>query len=87
VDYDNHRLRDPLRARLATWRQASLDFDVPAAAAAASLAGSRQKAGRPVDFRDALIAGIAQARRAMLATRNVRHFQDFGIQLVDPWRA
>jgi hypothetical protein len=64
-----------------------LDFDVPAAAAAASLAGSRQKAGRPVDFRDALIAGIAQARRAMLATRNVRHFQDFGIQLVDPWRA
>jgi predicted nucleic acid-binding protein len=64
-----------------------LDFDVPAAAGAASLAGSRQKAGRPVDFRDALIAGIAQARRAMLATRNVRHFQDFGIQLVDPWRA
>jgi predicted nucleic acid-binding protein len=64
-----------------------LDFDVPAAAAAASLAGSRQKAGRPVDFRDALIAGIAQARRAMLATRNVRQFQDFGIQLVDPWRA
>jgi toxin FitB len=62
-----------------------LDFDVPAATAASSLAADRQKAGRPVDIRDTLIAGIAQARRATLATRNVRHFQDFGIQIVDPW--
>jgi len=38
-----------------------------------------------VDFRDIEIAGIVSARRATLATRNVRHFQDLRIELVDPW--
>jgi hypothetical protein len=64
-----------------------LEFDGPAAVAAATLAAVRQKAGRPVDFRDTQIAGIALARRATLATRNVRHFQDLNIPLVDPWKA
>lgn len=62
-----------------------LDFDSAAANAAASLAAERQKAGRPVDMRDAQIAGIALARRATLATRNVRHFSDLSIPVVDPW--
>jgi predicted nucleic acid-binding protein len=64
-----------------------LDFDSAAAARAASLAAERQKAGRPVDMRDTQIAGIALARRATLATRNVRHFGDLKIPLVDPWAA
>jgi predicted nucleic acid-binding protein len=42
-------------------------------------------AGRPVDMRDTQIAGIALARRATLATRNVRHFEDLQLQIVDPW--
>ena len=62
-----------------------LDFDSAAAAEAASLAAERQKAGRPVDMRDTQIAGIALARRATLATRNVRHFADLKIPIVDPW--
>ena len=62
-----------------------LDFDSAAAAEAASLAAGRQKAGRPVDMRDTQIAGIALARRAMLATRNLRHFADLKVPLVDPW--
>lgn len=62
-----------------------LDFDSDAAAEAAVLAAERQKAGRPVDFRDTQIAGIALARRATLATRNVRHFQDLKIPVIDPW--
>ena len=62
-----------------------LDFDSAAAAEAASLAAARQKNGRPVDLRDTQIAGIALARRATLATRNVRHFRDLGILIVDPW--
>ena len=64
-----------------------LDFDGAAAAEAASLAAERQKAGRPVDMRDTQIAGIALARRATLATRNVRHFGDLKIPIVDPWAA
>jgi toxin FitB len=64
-----------------------LDFDSAAATEAASLAAARQKNGRPVDLRDTQIAGIALARRATLATRNVRHFRDLRILLVDPWAA
>ncbi|PYR76692.1 MAG: VapC toxin family PIN domain ribonuclease, partial [Acidobacteria bacterium] len=64
-----------------------LDFDVAAANAAALLAAERQRAGRGVDMRDTQIAGIALARRATLATRNVRHFADLKIPVVDPWTA
>ena len=64
-----------------------LDFDSAAAAEAASLAASRQKAGRPIDMRDTQIAGIALARHATLATRNSRHFVDLKIPIVDPWES
>ena len=64
-----------------------LDFDSAAATEAASLAAARQKNGRPVDLRDTQTAGIALARRATLATRNVRHFRDLRILIVDPWAA
>lgn len=64
-----------------------LDFDAPAAAAAGTIAARQHALGRPVDMRDAQIAGIIAARRATLATRNVRHFADTGLALVDPWVA
>ena len=64
-----------------------LDFDISAATEAAALAAARRKDGRPVDMRDTQIAGIALARRATLATRNVRHFSDLKISIVDPWEA
>jgi len=38
------------------------------------------------DARDTLIAGIALARRATLATRNERHFQDLKLPLLNPWK-
>ncbi len=62
-----------------------LPFDRDAAHEAASRAAERRAVGKPVDFRDIEIAGIVSARRATLATRNVRHFQDLRIDLVDPW--
>ena len=62
-----------------------LDFDSTAANEAAALAAARQKDGRPVDMRNTQIAGIALARRATLATRNVRHFANLKISIVDPW--
>lgn len=62
-----------------------LDFDRAAATEAAALAAARQRAGRTVDMRDTQIAGIALARRAALATRNVRHFRDLGVTVIDPW--
>ena len=64
-----------------------LDFDSAAATEAALLAAERQKSGRSVDMRDTQIAGIALARRATLATRNLRHFRDLKVPVVDPWLA
>ncbi len=64
-----------------------LDFDSAAATEAASLAADRQKARRPVDMRDTQIAGIVLARHATLATRNVRHFRDLKVPVIDPWEA
>ena len=60
-------------------------FDINAAAHAAELAADRKTRGRPVDMRDTFIAGIALARRATLATRNVRHFDDLSVPVVNPW--
>ena len=62
-----------------------LDFDSAAATAAASLAAAQQKSGRPVDMRDTQIAGIVLARRATLVSRNIRHFVDLKISIIDPW--
>ncbi len=60
-------------------------FDQPAAEAAGRIGAERRRAGRPVEFRDVQIAGIATARKATLATRNLRHFEGLGLELVDPW--
>ena len=71
-------LQDDLENRVAL-------FDVNAATQAAELAAGRKARGRPVDMRDTLIAGIALARRATLATRNTRHFDDLSVAVVNPW--
>lgn len=60
-------------------------FDHAAAAIAGAIAADRQRAGQTVEIRDVQIAGIAASRRAVLATRNVRHFEDTGVDLVNPW--
>jgi predicted nucleic acid-binding protein len=60
-------------------------FDNNAATHSAQLAADRKTRGRPVDMRDTFIAGIALARRATLATQNVRHFDDLSIPVVNPW--
>lgn len=62
-----------------------LSFDEEAAEAAAQLAARRRRLGQPVEWRDTQIAGIVLARRAALATRNTRHFQDLDVTIVDPW--
>lgn len=62
-----------------------LDFDAVAAATAAQLAADRQKAGRALVLRDTLIAGIALARRATIATRNTKHFEGLDVPVINPW--
>lgn len=61
-------------------------FDTAAATRAAELLAARRKAGKPVELRDTMIAGIALASHATLATRNTRHFADLAVPVVDPWQ-
>lgn len=63
------------------------NFDAAAAQETAVLMGARQRRGEPRDLRESMIAGIALARRAVLATRNVKHFDDAGIEIVNPWQS
>ena len=74
----NSALTDDFRGRV-------LPLDQDAAAIAASLAVSRTRQGRPIEIRDTLIAGIVLSRKAELATRNVLHFADLDIPVIDPF--
>jgi predicted nucleic acid-binding protein len=65
--------------------QRVVTFDVEAARKASHLMAQRHKTGRPGDLRDTMIAGIAIAQHATLATRNTSHFEDAGIPLINPW--
>jgi predicted nucleic acid-binding protein len=60
-------------------------FDTAAAEQAARLMAARQRAGRPGEMRDTMIAGIVLANHATLATRNTRHFADLSVPVVNPW--
>ena len=87
VDWlDRQRWRPAGRRRCGQDLQSRIaHFDVTAANQAAELAAQRKARGRPVDMRDTFIAGIALARRATLATRNVKHFDDLTTPVVNPW--
>jgi len=61
-------------------------FDHEAARMAADLAATRRKKGKTVDMRDTFIAGIALARKAAIATRNSKHFQDLDVKVINPWK-
>ena len=62
-----------------------VSFDEAAAESAAELAAERQKRGRPGELRDTMIAGIVLANHAILATHNVKHFEDIAKSVVNPW--
>jgi predicted nucleic acid-binding protein len=59
-----------------------LPFDL---AAARVLATYRVPEHAPLD--DALIAAVAQANELVVATRNTKHFEPLGVQLLNPWDA
>ena len=64
-----------------------LGFDQHAAERTARISAQARRQGRSIELRDAMIAGIAVLHGATLATRNVRHFSQIGVELADPWRA
>ncbi len=74
-----------LRAVERTFQGRILPFDDAAAISAAILNARREQRGISMDVRDTMIAGIVMSRRAEFATRNVRHFADLDLAVIDPW--
>lgn len=62
-----------------------LPFDGAAARAYAAICVGRRAGGRPIAAFDAMIAAIALAHGATVATRNLRDFEGCGVDLVNPW--
>jgi predicted nucleic acid-binding protein len=60
-------------------------FDSAAARAFSKIASGRRIRGRPISQQDAQIAAIAKTRRAKVATRDVKGFEQCGVDVVDPW--
>ncbi|WP_439886268.1 type II toxin-antitoxin system VapC family toxin [Pseudomonas sp. MBLB4123] len=62
-----------------------LPFDADAAVHYAEIAAVSEARGRVVDMADAQIAAIGRLHDAVVATRNIRHFEELGVDLVNPW--
>jgi predicted nucleic acid-binding protein len=62
-----------------------LSFDSDAADMYAEIAASRRMTGKPISQFDAMIVAMARSRGAILATRNLKDFEDCGVDVVDPW--
>lgn len=64
-----------------------LPFDADAAVHYAEIAAESEARGRVAEMADAQIAAIGRLHDAVVATRNTRHFESLGVDLVDPWTA
>ena len=65
-----------------------LAFDEEVAERSGQLRGLADRAGRTIERADAMIAATALRHRAVLATRNTRHFAGIErLKLVNPWDA
>lgn len=62
-------------------------FDTKAAHEYGKLMAHRRSIGRPMASLDGQIASIARAGGFTLATRNTTHFEECGLQLINPFSA
>jgi predicted nucleic acid-binding protein len=62
-------------------------FDLSSAHNYSELLSMRETIGKPMAALDAQIAAVCIQHGATLVTRNQKHFQDLGLELIDPWQA
>jgi predicted nucleic acid-binding protein len=89
---DQGRKREALAEWLARdlpqrFEQRVLPVDESVALAWGDLMGVAKRSGRGLSSMDGLIAATAIAGQLILATRNTKDFEGFGIELFDPWTA
>ena len=82
------RRRHDLEARFhhfiaAGFDQRIVSFEENAARIYPHVMGRRRAIGRPISALDGQIASIARAGRLTVATRNVRDFEECGVEIVD----
>lgn len=63
-----------------------LSFDSVAAHPFAGIIAVRQRRGTPIQPIAAMIAAIARAHGAAVATHNMADFEGCGVPVLDPWR-
>jgi predicted nucleic acid-binding protein len=90
ADMDQGRRRAELESKIDRLVHEELrdrieSFDLAAADAIPRVIGERNRLGRPITMEDAMIAAICLTRRAVLATRNTKDFDEIGITLINPW--
>ena len=62
-----------------------IGFDESAARAYAEIMGKRKEEGLPMSLPDGQIAAVAQISHLALATRNIRDFENCGLELINPF--
>jgi predicted nucleic acid-binding protein len=67
------------------FKNRTLTFDLEAAEHLAQILTRTEKIGKKTPAPDAYIAAIAIAHRFVVATRNVDHFHDTGVSIINPW--
>jgi predicted nucleic acid-binding protein len=60
-------------------------FTIDAAHRCGLLRAEREKSGRPIETKDAMIAAICLSNRVALATRNIKDFEGLDLKLVNPF--
>ena len=62
-----------------------LVFDERAAIAHGKLRAHLRKIGKTMDAPDSFLAAVALSTGTPVATRNTKHFEQTGVELVNPW--
>jgi predicted nucleic acid-binding protein len=70
---------------LSSYADRVLPFDLAAARIAGGVGDAAQAEGRHPGFADVAVAAIAQSRRLVILTLNLRHFDRLGVELRNPF--
>ncbi len=76
-----------LSGLVATYDDKIISVDAVTAALAGQLEAKAMSAGHHPGMADAMIAGIAKAHDVVIVTRNTKHFQVFGVEVLSPDKA
>lgn len=87
---DDGRKRDALALWLShdlpqRFERRVIPVDEPIALAWGDLMALAKRSGRGLASMDGMIAATALTHDLILATRNIKDFESFGIDLIDPW--